>query len=146
LAAKAPDIANNVNKKLIQKDLTDSNRNDFIANGHNAKMTIIEKQKIKQEDFWEEEEDDDDDDNDYKQPIIKQSQPIENNQTVNNNKSNSQQVKKPKSSSTTKTENNLIVAAITPSIASLEHSQPSSRSSQLQSIVVPKKSGIFYSK
>jgi len=92
LAAKAPDLANNVNKKLIQKDLTNSNRNDFIANGQNSKITIIEKQKIKQEDIWEEQEDDDDD-NDYKQPIIKQSQPIENNQIVNNNnKSNSQQV------------------------------------------------------
>jgi hypothetical protein len=94
LAAKAPDLANNVNKKLIQKDLTNSNRNDFIANGQNSKIPIIEKQKIKQEDIWEEQEDDDDDDdNDYKQPIIKQSPPIENNQIMNNNnKSNSQQV------------------------------------------------------
>jgi len=94
LAAKAPDLANNVNKKLIQKDLTNSNRNDFIANGQNSKMPIIEKQKIKQENFWEEDDDDDEDDDDnYKQNIIKQSQPIENNQIMNNNKSNSQQVR-----------------------------------------------------
>ncbi len=94
MAAKAPDLANNVNKKLIQKDLTNNNRNDFIPNGQNSKMPIIEKQKIKQEDFWEEDDDDEDDDNNnnYKQNIIKQSQPIENNQIMNNNKSNSQQV------------------------------------------------------
>jgi len=96
LAAKAPDLANNVNKKLTQKDLINSNRNGFIANDHNTKTTLIEKPKIKNDDLWEEEEDDsDDDDNDntnYKQQIIKQSQPVKNNQIMNNNKSNSQQV------------------------------------------------------
>jgi len=86
LAAQAPDLANNVNKKLTQKDLITSNRNDFIANGQNSKMTIIEKQKTKHDDIWEEEEDEDDD-NDYKQ-----SQPIRTNQTTKKNNSNSQQV------------------------------------------------------
>jgi len=80
--------------------------------------------------FWEEEDDDDDDDNDhYKQQIIKQSQPVKNNQ----------QVKKPISTSTVKTEDPSIVAAIASSIVTLEHSQPSSRSLQSQSIIPPKK-------
>jgi hypothetical protein len=48
-----------------------------------------------------------------------------------------------KSSSTIKTEDHSIVEAITSSIASLEHPQPSSRSSQSQSIVVSKKPGII---
>jgi hypothetical protein len=87
LAAQAPDLANNVNKKLTQKDLITSNRNDFIANGQNSKITIIEKQKTKHDDIWEEEEDDEDDDDDYKQ-----SQSIKTNQTSNKNNSNNQQV------------------------------------------------------
>ncbi len=52
-------------------------------------------------------------------------------------------MKKQKSSPTIKIENQSIVEAITLSIASLEHSQPSSRSSQSQSIVVSKKPGII---
>jgi hypothetical protein len=79
-AAIAPVLADDVNKKLTQKDLTNSNRNDFIANGHNSKMTVMEKPKIKREDIWAEDEDDDDDDD--KQQIIKQSPPVKSNEQV----------------------------------------------------------------
>ncbi len=85
LVASAPNLAKNVNKKLTQNETTNSNRNDFIANGHNLKMTINEQHN----DIWAEEEDDDDDtDHDHHT----QSQPIKNNQIVNNNHINTQQV------------------------------------------------------
>jgi hypothetical protein len=129
-AAIAPVLADDVNKKLTQKDLTNSNRNDFIANGHNSKMTVMEKPKIKREDIWAEDEDDDDDDD--KQQIIKQSPPVKSNE----------QVKIPISTSRIKTEDPSIVAAIVSSIATTDHSQPSSRSSQ--SIVPAKKRGRIF--
>ncbi len=85
MVASAPNLAKNVNKKLTQNETTNSNRNDFIANGHNLKMTINEQHN----DIWAEEEDDDDDtDHDHHT----QSQPIKNNQIVNNNHINTQQV------------------------------------------------------
>jgi hypothetical protein len=94
LVASAPNLAKNVNKKLTQNETTNSNRNDFIANGHNLKITTNEQHK----DIWAEEEDDDDDNNHdsdhdhHTQHITTQSQPIKNNQIVNNNHINTQQV------------------------------------------------------
>jgi hypothetical protein len=131
-AATAPALADTVNKKLTQ-----SNRNDIIANGLNSKMIINEKQKTNHDDLWEEAEDDDDDDdvvvNDHQ--IIKSSEPVKNTPIVINNQFNTQQMKKP----TIKSEDHSISTAIASSIVSLEHLQPPSRPSQSQSIVSSKK-------
>jgi hypothetical protein len=88
LAASAPDLATNVNKKLIQNNTTNSNRTDLIANGHHLKMITNEPQKTKHDDIWEE-EDEDDDDSDHHTP----SPPVKNKQTLNNNHVNTQQVR-----------------------------------------------------
>ena len=93
LLPTAPDLANTVNKKLTQ-----SNRDDVIANGHNSKVITMEKLKTKHDDLWEEDEDDDDDDDEIdnihqKQQPVKLPQPVKNLPTVNNNhlhQSNSQ--------------------------------------------------------
>ncbi|CAF2393329.1 unnamed protein product [Rotaria sp. Silwood2] len=148
LAASAPDLANNVNKKLKQNDTINNNRNDFIANNHNLKIATIEQPKTKYNDIWAEEDDDDDDDDDeddndnvhHKQEITKKSQPIKNKQIVNNNNLDSQQVKIPSATATKKKGNNSMISAITPSVASLEYSQPSSNSSKLLPATVPKRS------
>jgi hypothetical protein len=78
----APEVANTVNKKLIQ-----SNRNDFIANGQNSKLITNDKQITKHDDIWEEAEDDDDDDiadDHYKQQIVKPSEPVKDTPIINN--------------------------------------------------------------
>ncbi|CAF0822412.1 unnamed protein product [Rotaria sordida] len=149
LAASAPDLANNVNKKLKQNDKINNNRNDFIANNQNLKKTTIEQPKTKYNDIWAEEDDDDDDDDDddkddddnayHKEEITKKSQPIKSKQTMKNNNLNIQQVKVPSATSTAKIDNNSMTAAIASSIASLEHSKPSSNLSKSKSISIPKK-------
>lgn len=56
LAAMAPDLASTVNKKLTQ-----SNRNEFIAHDQTIKTSIGEKVQTNHDDIWQEDDDDDDD-------------------------------------------------------------------------------------
>ncbi len=57
LTASSPDLANIVNKNLIQLDKITDNRKDFIA-----KKIIVEQPKTQLNDLWAEEDDDDDND------------------------------------------------------------------------------------
>ena len=79
LVANAPDLPNDVNKKLNTKH---EQQNNFNANNHHLKTTSINQPKY---DFWEEDEDeddDDDDDTDRKQVINHQSQSVKKKQTT----------------------------------------------------------------
>lgn len=93
LAALAPDLANTVNKKLTQ-----SNRNEFIAHDHMHKNPIVEKSKTNHDDIWQEADDDDDDDDDIdnhsKQQIVKPTQPIKSIPVPPSNHLNTQSVRK----------------------------------------------------
>jgi hypothetical protein len=73
LTASVPDLANIVNKNLIQIEKVNNNRNDS-----SIKKPIIEQPKSKFNDLWAEEDDDDDDNNN----INNQSQ-ISQSRTVN---------------------------------------------------------------
>ncbi|CAF3781992.1 unnamed protein product [Rotaria magnacalcarata] len=98
LAASAPDLATNVNKKLKQVDPINNNRNDFIANSQNLKTTN-EQPKTKYNDIWAEDEDDDDEDEDkdvgdvnvpHKQEITKPSLPVQDKPITKHNNVNTQ--------------------------------------------------------
>ena len=94
LAALAPDLANTVNKKLTQ-----TNRNDFIAHDHMNKIPIVEKSEPNHDDIWQENDDDDDDDDDIddqpppKQQTVKSTAPIKTIPSASSNHLNTQPVR-----------------------------------------------------
>lgn len=83
LAAIAPDLATTVNKKLTQ-----SNRNEFIAQDQTIKTPIVEKAKTNHDDIWQ--EDDDEDDDFPQQQIVK---PVKNIPIPSTDQEKTQQVR-----------------------------------------------------
>ncbi|CAF1463871.1 unnamed protein product [Rotaria magnacalcarata] len=148
LAASAPDLATNVNKKLKQVDPINNNRNDFIANSQNLKTTN-EQPKTKYNDIWAEDEDDDDEDEDkdvgdvnvpHKQEITKPSLPVQDKPITKHNNVNTQKSKIPTTTSKIKIENNnLMAAAIASSLTSVDYQLTSSDLSKSQPIAISKK-------
>jgi hypothetical protein len=73
LTANAADLANLMNKNLIEIETVKNNRNDSVT-----KKSIIEQPKSKFNDLWAEEDDDDDNDNVHNQSQITQSRTVNN--------------------------------------------------------------------
>ena len=84
LAAIAPDLATTVNKKLTQ-----SNRNEFIAHDQTIKPPIVEKTKGNHDDIWQEDEDDEDEEDFPEQQTIK---PVKNIPTPSTDQKKTQKV------------------------------------------------------
>jgi len=73
LTASAPDLANIVNKNLIQTEKINNNRNDS-----NIKKLISEQPKSNFNDLWAEEEEEEDDDDMNTQSQITKSRTVNN--------------------------------------------------------------------